>query len=77
MVSRRDVAGGKACGALLQEDSAQGTLEYAVVMAVFVSMVLALGALWRIGIRGGLLELVEEATSHALDASGFFDIALF
>ena len=55
-------------------------MEYAAVLVAFLSMVLALGAIWQ-GARGGpLLGSAIGASSHQLggDALGFLrDVALF
>lgn len=64
-------------GALAREQAAQATLEYAVTFAALLAIVIALGALWRAGERGALSALVERAASHALEAAGTLDIALF
>ena len=48
--------------------SGQSTVEYAVVLFAFLSLVVALGALWRAGRDGRLLNLAIEAASHLLGA---------
>lgn len=62
---------------LLGEERAQGTLEYAVTVLALLAVVAALGLLWRAGEQGMLTQRAEEASSHALDASGTVDIALY
>jgi len=43
-------------------------VEYAVVLFAFLSLVVALGALWRAGRDGKLLTLAIEAASHLLES---------
>ena len=62
---------------LLCEEAAQGTLEYALTIFAFISLIAALALLWRAGESGVLARLVEDACSHALDGTGLVDIALF
>lgn len=62
---------------LLGEPAAQGTLEYALTVIALISVVLALGLLWRAGQDGTLARLAADAASHALDAGGAVDISLF
>lgn len=62
---------------LRREESAQATLEYALVVAAFMAMVSALALLWRAGADGVLARLVEDAASHALDGLGVLDIVLY
>ena len=57
--------------------SAQATVEFALVTSAVVAIVVGLAAIWRAGERGVVLDLVSRAASHALDALGALDIALF
>jgi Flp pilus assembly protein TadG len=59
----------------------QSTVEYALVMVAFLTMVVTLGAIWQAGRDGALLELAVGAASHAAGDGGLLgaarDIALF
>ena len=55
------VRGGKLC----REDG-QSTVEYALVVVAFLSILLALGVLWHSGRRGALLERAIDAHKDAL-----------
>lgn len=59
------------------EDRAQATLEYALVLGAFLAMVIGFAAVWRAASEGTFAGLVEEASSHTLDAEGAVDIALY
>lgn len=59
------------------EERAQGTVEYALVVMALMALASGLALLWHAGERGGFVQLVEDAASHALDAAGSVDIALF
>lgn len=68
----------------LHEESAQSTVEYAIVTLALLSIVLAIAGLWRAGTDGRLAELVERAASHGIvpmsiidAATGAKDIALY
>lgn len=61
----------------LCEERAQGTLEYAITVIALLSLILALGALWRAGEDGALVRLAESAAPRRLDGLGALDIALF
>lgn len=71
--------GGNARGkhASFKEDSAQATLEYALVLVAFMAMVIGFAAVWRASSDGSFAHLVQQAASHALDAEGAVDIALY
>lgn len=78
-----EVRGG-ACGRraksyaeLIREQWAQGTVEYAITMVAMLSLVLGCAAVWRAGERGVFTQRAEAAASHALDAGGAVDIALY
>lgn len=62
---------------MLLDESAQGTVEYAVVLVALMGMVAVLALLWRAGERGALTKLATEAASHCFNAFGALDIALF
>lgn len=68
---------GGGADALLLETRAQATVEYAIVTVAVLSMVLALGVLWHAGEGGALVRDAEQSASHALNAYGALDIALF
>lgn len=59
----------------------QSTVEYALLLFAFGSMVLAWGLVWHAGRDGSLLKLAIDASSHGIggaDALGSFkDISLF
>lgn len=68
----------------LREESAQSTVEYAIVTLALLSIVLAIAGLWRAGTDGRLAALVERAASHGIvpmsiidAATGAKDIALY
>lgn len=42
----------------------QSTVEYALVLLAFLSLVVALGALWHVARDGRLLETARDAGSH-------------
>lgn len=63
---------------LWTERQGQSTLEYALVLGAFMVLILALGALWRLGAKGELQRLAESASSHIVDSLfGVFDIVMF
>lgn len=65
-------------GRWARDASGQSTVEYAVVLAASMAMVLGLGALWKLGAQGRLQELAEQAASHVVQSlGGFRDILLF
>lgn len=47
----------------------QSTVEFAVVAAGFIALVVALGALWRFASGGALVEHALAAASHHLQAA--------
>ena len=62
---------------MVLEACAQATLEYALVTVALLSMVAALGALWRAGESGAFARAVEQSASHALSVYGMLDISLY
>lgn len=62
---------------LLGERSAQGTLEYALVVCALLALVTGLAAIWKAGDEGLFARLVEDAASHGLDPWGLVDIILY
>lgn len=60
---------------VLREESAQSTVEYAIVTVVLLSIVLAIAGLWRAGADGRLAALVERAASHGVASSSVIDAA--
>ena len=65
----------------VRDCNGQSSVEYALVMIAFVSMLAALACLWHAGRDGRLLRRAVEAASHQLgggDALGEArDVALF
>lgn len=61
--------------AVLREESAQSTVEYAIVTVALLSIVLAIAGLWRAGTDGRLAVLVERAASHGVVPSSVIDAA--
>lgn len=59
----------------LREDSAQSTVEYAIVTLALLSIVLAITGLWRAGTDGHLAALVERAASHGIAPASIIDAA--
>ncbi len=70
------VRGGKLC----REDG-QSTVEYALVVVAFLSILLALGVVWHSGRQGALLERAIDASSHQVGGSDVHgalrDVVLF
>lgn len=69
---------------ILREESAQSTVEYAIVTMALLSIVLAIAGLWRAGTDGRLAALAARAASHGVAstlvidaAAGAKDIALY
>lgn len=60
---------------VLREDSAQSTVEYAIVTLALLSIVLAIAGLWRAGTDGRLAALVERAASHGIAPASIIDAA--
>lgn len=60
---------------VLREESAQSTVEYAIVTVALLSIVLAIAGLWRAGADGRLAALVERAASHGVALSSVIDAA--
>ncbi|MDO4437265.1 MAG: hypothetical protein Q4B77_04870 [Coriobacteriaceae bacterium] len=52
-------------------------MEYALVLVAFMAMVIGFAAVWRASSDGSFAHLVQQAASHALDAEGAVDIALY
>lgn len=50
---------------VMREESAQSTVEYAIVTVALLSIVLAIAGLWRAGTDGRLAALVERAAFMA------------
>lgn len=62
---------------LVTEESAQSTVEYAIVTVAFVAMVTGLALIWRAGLDGAFARIVEDAASHALSDLGGLDVSLY
>lgn len=60
---------------VLCEESAQSTVEYAIVTVALLSIVLAIAGLWRAGADGRLAALVERAASHGVTSASVIDVA--
>ena len=60
---------------VLREESAQATVEYAIVTMALLSIVLAIAGLWRAGADGRLATLVEQAASHGVASTSVVDAA--
>ncbi len=60
---------------VLREESAQATVEYAIVTVALLSIVLAIAGLWRAGTDGRLAALVERAASHGVASTSIIDAA--
>jgi len=54
---------------VLREESAQATVEYAIVTVALLSIVLAIAGLWRAGADGRLAALVERTASHGVPST--------
>lgn len=65
------------CALFLQEKTAQGTVEYALVTTAILAIAVSLALLWRASEQGTLAKLVEAAASHGIDPMGLLDIVLF
>lgn len=63
--------------AIVREQAAQATLEYALTVGAFMAVIAGLALLWHAGTDGVFARLIEEAASHALDGLGVLDIALY
>ena len=62
---------------MLREDRSQcgqSTVEYAIVLATFLVMVVALAAVWRAAQSGRLLGIARDASSH--NARGGMSVGL-
>lgn len=51
-------------------ESGQTSLEYAVVCAALIVIVVACGALWRFGADGGFSDSALRHASHSIEAQG-------
>ena len=60
---------------VLREESAQSTVEYAIVTMALLSIVLAIAGLWRAGIDGRLAALAARAASHGVASTSVIDAA--
>ena len=60
---------------ILREESAQTTVEYAIVTVALLSIVLAIVGLWRASTDGRLAALVERAASHGVASTSVIDAA--
>lgn len=60
-----------------REETAQGTVEYALTISALMAITLALALLFRAGEEGVFAGLVEQASSHGFEGLGILDISLF
>lgn len=64
-----------------REQTGQSSVEYALVLGAFLSVVLVLGLVWRSVGQGGLQWASERAASHAIEGEtaidGARDLVLF
>lgn len=51
-------------------ESGQASLEYAVVCAALIVIVVACGALWRFGAGDGFSDIALRHASHSVEAQG-------
>lgn len=58
---------------VLCEESAQSTVEYAIVTMALLSIVLAIAGLWRAGTDGRLAALAARAASHGVASTSVID----
>ena len=56
-------------GYTLAADSGQGTVEFAVVMAGLLSIIIGLGALWHLWDQGIVVSHALRSASHVINAS--------
>lgn len=54
-------------GALLRSERGQSSVEYALVLVAFLSMVVALGSIWHLCESGTLTRQALRAASHSLE----------
>lgn len=57
----------------IQDSSAQGTVEFAIVTAAFLIIVIAISAFWNLSEDGILIEHAIKSASHQIEnvATGF------
>lgn len=70
----------RVAAARLAGERGQSTVEYALVLFAFLSMLLSLGAVWHAVRDGALVDRAIEASSHQLGADvlgSARDLALF
>ena len=60
---------------VLREESAQSTVEYAIVTMALLSIVLAIAGLWRAGTDGLLAAWAARAASHGVASTSVIDAA--
>ena len=56
-----------------REQSGQSSVEYALALGAFLSVVLVLGLVWRSVGQGGLQRASERAASHAIEGEAAID----
>ena len=59
------------------DESGQATVEYALVLAVLLAVILGVAALWRFAESGGFVEAAAESSSHATSVGGMQDALLY
>ena len=68
------------CAGVIENECGQSTLEYAIVLFAFLSMVIALITLWHAARSGLWVQAAVDAASHALRsgfATTFKDVLLY
>ena len=65
-------------GCRLRDEQGQASVEYLLVGVVLISLIVALGALWRLMSDGRMDRLLSVHASHAIDQmGGIVDVLLF
>ena len=59
------------------DESGQATVEYAIVLAALLAVVLGVAALWRFAESGGFVEAAAESASYATSVGGMQDALLY
>lgn len=73
----KDERGVRPLGRMARDETAQGTLEYALTLFALMALVAGIAAIWKAGADGTLADLVRDAASHALSGTGPIDISLY
>ena len=62
---------------VVQEQSGQSTVEYAVLLSVALAVILALSALWNYAAKGSLIQDVLDACSHLVQGGDVLELLLY